>query len=394
MRRDTKAFPISTVKAVDTDTGTFEAVVSVFNNVDYHGDRIKPGAFKNSLERWRSSGDPIPVIFSHGWYDLSNYLGTADPKDVRELMPGDAELPEVIRNNGGLMVKGTIDTDEPEGRKALKLLKNRVVREFSFAYDILDEARGEDGHNELAELDIIEVGPTLKGANPLTQLVSAKAKQAGRRFHEELERVAEVLDTTTANLSKAFGIDWDEVAATNTEPDDTKALVTLDDTIEAHLGNLRAAAFEWARNTFGDDLYWVYVEGTFADRLIVYVETWDDPLDGGNFYEVAYSVAGDDIELGEAQRVTLDLAVTPAPTEKAGIRFGRKEGRRNSSTDLSDIQTIHDLTKSLGADCADAEADGTAEAEEAEEEAATTADGENHRPSILAASLEAELLDL
>lgn len=56
MRRDTKAFPISTVKAVDTDTDTFEAVVSVFNNVDYHGDRIKPAISaswtKTAISTW------------------------------------------------------------------------------------------------------------------------------------------------------------------------------------------------------------------------------------------------------------------------------------------------------------------------------------------------------
>lgn len=386
--RHTKAFPITAIKAVDTEAGTFEAVVSVFNNVDYHGDRILPGAFANSLERWRDAGDPIPVIFSHGWHDLSNYLGTADPKDVRELMPGDAELPEVIRENGGLMVKGTIDTEEPEGRKAIKLLKGRVIREFSFAYDILEQDRGEDGHNELKELDLIEVGPTLKGANPLTQLVAAKARAAGHEFDEEFTKVADALGTTREDLAKAFGLTEPEAQAADLELE-AKAYVTLEGTIEAHLGALRAAAFDWARETFGDELYWVYIEGTYPDRLVAYVELWDDPIDGGNFYELPYSVEGDAITLGEAQRVTLELAITPSATEKAGQRFGRKEGRRNSSTDEGRIQGIHDLTRELGADCetADDEPDGEAEDED-------TDSGENHRPAVLAASLELDIANL
>jgi hypothetical protein len=394
VRRDTKAFPITAIKAVDTEAGTFEAVVSVFSNVDLHGDRIIPGAFANSLERWRSSGDPIPVIFSHGWHDLSNYLGTADPKDVRELMPGSTELPEVIREFGGLMVKGSIDTDEPEGRKILKLLKGRVIREFSFAYDILEEDRGDDGHNELAELDLIEVGPTLKGANPLTQLVTAKAQAAGIAFDKALEEVAKTLNTDSTELAKAFKLELDALETAETEPEAAKANVSLDGTIEAHLQALRAAAFDWARETFGDDLYWVYIEGTYPDRLVAYVELWEDPIDAGNFYEVPYTVEGDEITLGEASRVTLDLAITPTGGggDKAGRRFGRKEGRRNSSTDSSRIQDIHNLTAELGAECetADADPDGEADDDTTEE----SSSGQNRAPAVLAASLAAELNEL
>jgi hypothetical protein len=39
------------------------------------------------------------------------------------------------------------------------------------------ESRGKDGANELLTLDIIEVGPTLAGANDQTQLLSVKAVQ-------------------------------------------------------------------------------------------------------------------------------------------------------------------------------------------------------------------------
>jgi len=378
--RHTKAFPITAIKAVDTDTGTFEAVVSVFNNVDYHGDRIIPGAFANSLAKWRSQGDPIPVIFSHGWHDLANYLGTAEPDDVRELMPGDGELPEVIRENGGLMVKGTIDTEEPEGRKALKLLKNRVIKEFSFAYDILEEDRADDGHNELMELDLIEVGPTLKGANPLTQLVAAKARAAGSKFDEEWAKVAKVLDTDADELAKVLGIDGAKAVRAE-----------VAGTIEQHLRTLASAAVDWARDTFGDELYWVFVEGTFPEHMVVYVELWEEPIDGGNYYELPYTVSGDDIDLGEAQMLEVTLELTPASASKAGVRFGSKEGRRNASADAERIQEVHDLTRELGADCETAEEDpeGTAD-----DDTDTDDTGENHRPAVLAANLEAELATL
>ena len=57
------------VKVFREDEGVFMAVVSVFSNVDLAGDRVMPGAFKNTLKQWRRSGAKIPVIFSHSWLD-------------------------------------------------------------------------------------------------------------------------------------------------------------------------------------------------------------------------------------------------------------------------------------------------------------------------------------
>lgn len=160
--------------AVDAD-GTFEAVVAVFGNVDLGGDRIAPGAFTKSLARWDESGDPIPVIWSHQWDDPFNHIGEVTA--ARELYPGDDRLPEGIRDLGGLWVRGRLDMEEPKARQAWKLLKKRRTREFSFAYDVMPdgERRASDGVNDLVELDLIEVGPTLKGMNPATQLLDVKS---------------------------------------------------------------------------------------------------------------------------------------------------------------------------------------------------------------------------
>jgi Caudovirus prohead serine protease len=67
-----KSYPVASFKPLDDDEagGTFEAIVSVFGNVDLVGDRVVKGAFKSSLKRWRESDDPIPVIWSHQWDNL------------------------------------------------------------------------------------------------------------------------------------------------------------------------------------------------------------------------------------------------------------------------------------------------------------------------------------
>ncbi|WP_420123199.1 HK97 family phage prohead protease [Nakamurella sp.] len=162
-----KTFP-GRVKAAGepgTDEGVFEAIVSVFGNVDSVGDVVMPGAFTDTLAEWAAKGDPIPVLWSHMSHDPDYHIGEViEAKEVDE----------------GLWVKARIDLDEPKSRKVFKLLKGRRVTQFSFAYDI-DEGgwgkRGDEEIYELRKLKLYEVGPTLIGANQDTELLAVKAGQ-------------------------------------------------------------------------------------------------------------------------------------------------------------------------------------------------------------------------
>lgn len=328
----TKTFPAH-FKADGTD-GTFEAVVAVFGNVDLQGDRIVPGAFANTLAEWRESGDPIPVVFSHQWHDLDAHLGGVEPGDAVELEPGDPRLPETLSDLGGLWVKGTLDMDDPAAAKVHRKMSRRLIKEFSFAYDIRagGSKRASDGVNELTDLDLFEVGPTLKGANPATVLIGAK----------DLEGA--VPDLTAAQLAAV-------TKAVNAALAQTKAEVTAAGSIEAHLGTIAGAVRDWAAELYGRDLYWVFVEATFTDHVLAYVELWDEPYNGGTFYEVPYTADGDAVTLGEPVAVTLRLETVP----KAHLYAPRaKEGRRNSSADSERLNTIHALAVELGADCSSA----------------------------------------
>jgi Caudovirus prohead serine protease len=82
---------------------------------------------------------------------------------------------KAVQTAKGLEVEYKLDIDtNPKAAQIFRLLKERRVTEHSFAYDVLDERRAEDGANELLELDLIEVGPALKGANPATRTNWAK----------------------------------------------------------------------------------------------------------------------------------------------------------------------------------------------------------------------------
>jgi HK97 family phage prohead protease len=150
----------------DADSaGQFEALVAVFNNIDRGGDRIMPGAFTKTLAAWRASGDPVPVIWSHDWATPDAHIGVAYAKHMKQTARG-------------LLVKGQLDIDDNDiARRVHKLMARRSLKEFSFGYDIPPGGRrkASDGANELIEIDLHEVGPTLKGMNPDTELHGVKS---------------------------------------------------------------------------------------------------------------------------------------------------------------------------------------------------------------------------
>lgn len=168
-----KTSDITRFKALDDSTGAFEAIVSVYGTIDLQGDVTMPGAHTKSIEKWRQSGDPIPVIWSHAWSDPEAHIGWVDPNDMHEVIKGEKSGDR--RVTGGLYVKGHIDMDKPFARHVYDLLKQRRVREWSWAYDVVRERKASDGANELLEVNIFEIGPTLKGAHPDTLTLAVKA---------------------------------------------------------------------------------------------------------------------------------------------------------------------------------------------------------------------------
>ena len=150
-----------------TQPGEFEALVAVFDNVDNQGDRIKSGAFDKTLEAWRKSGDPIPIVLAHEWSDPWAHIGYAMPEHVKAI-PG----------RGLYVSKAVLDIeDNPVARQVHRLMERRTLKEFSFGYRVQDngERKAEDGAYDLTGLDLIEFGPCLKGVNDSTELLAVKA---------------------------------------------------------------------------------------------------------------------------------------------------------------------------------------------------------------------------
>lgn len=185
------------IKAVDAAAGTVEAIVSVFDNVDLGGDRVVEGAFTKTLQEWAAKGDPIPVIWSHEWDDPTSHIGV---------------VTEIAEQAGvGLWTRMQLDVEANEkAAYVARLLKQRRVTQFSFGYYTRDHriVTDPDGKSvrELTDLELFEVGPTLLGMNPATQLLEAASRyaKAGRvlsaKNEEALAQARDLIDRVLVQL--------------------------------------------------------------------------------------------------------------------------------------------------------------------------------------------------
>jgi HK97 family phage prohead protease len=248
--------PAISVSVDDKKTGEFTAIVSVFGNTDYQGDVVMPGSFKRSLEKLRANGEVIPVVWSHDWSDPFANVGFAWPANCRETRPG--EFPQAP--DGGLLVKGRFDIDKPFARQVYELVRDRRVVSWSFAYDTIKERRRSDGTNELLVLDILECGPTLKGANEMATTIEVKDRidvKPRRSSRDEKVREMQRLTNLVAYRAPAVRGLVDEVRraakAVVADPDADVAdvrdvvthVVTRHVTLQRYAEEDRAVARKW-----------------------------------------------------------------------------------------------------------------------------------------------------
>lgn len=267
-----KAAPLRGFKALDDGKGEFEALVAVFGNVDLGGDRIVKGAFADSLKAWEAKGRPIPVVFSHDWGNLDAHIG---------------EVTQAKETDEGLWVKAQLDMEDASAAKVFRLMKRGTLAEFSFAYDVVEE-KLQNGANELLKLDVIEVGPTLKGMNPETQLLGVKSTDETRTAARSV----------TVRAKQAVAGSFEE----------RRELVS---------------AALWAK--YGDqDRYWIWVMATFADSAIYRVEDAEGSV---SYRQIDYTVEDGTLSLGDERDVELQTVVVPKSLGGSRTAVAKPEDR-------------------------------------------------------------------
>lgn len=147
-------------KATVTDQGEFVAIAAAYS-VDRVNDRIVPGAFKGTIDRWRGSGKQVPLHWNHQG-EPEDIIGTIDPSSMEE-------------TDEGLRVAGKIDLDgSTKGREAWRSIKAGAMS-LSFGYMVLKERKATDGVNDLHEIDLFEVSVVPSPANADTRFLELKS---------------------------------------------------------------------------------------------------------------------------------------------------------------------------------------------------------------------------
>lgn len=182
------------------EDGQFRGYASVFGNVDSYGDIVVKGAFASTLEVWKASGDPIPLLWGHDMNDPFSNIGSVD----------------AVEDDHGLLVQGTFDLENPKAAQVYRLVKGRRVGDMSFAYDVIDSGQVEvDGekYNELRELRLYEASIVPIGANQETEILAVKSNaealadgvKAGRAISAknegELREARDAIDRVLAALA-------------------------------------------------------------------------------------------------------------------------------------------------------------------------------------------------
>lgn len=154
MKKETKSFSAQVELKENSDqSGEFQAVFALFDDIDKHGDLTIPGAFHE--------GQKVKVsAWGHNWDSLPVGKGTIHQDDKKAWIEG----------------KFFLDTEG--GRETYQTVKNlEDLQEWSYGFAV-EEAGEEtqDGKSVrvLRKLDVFEVSPVLRGAGNNTHTTIIK----------------------------------------------------------------------------------------------------------------------------------------------------------------------------------------------------------------------------
>lgn len=161
MKIEKKAFPLE-VKAVQED-GTFTGYLSVFGVMDSYRDIVMPGAFSESLGKWKTKGRLPPILWQHR---------SSEP--IGRFM-------EMGEDGKGLLVKGELLVkDIARANEAYALMKAKVVSGMSIGFETVGEEIDKAARaRKLTKIDLWEGSIVTFPANEEAQVESIKSALLG-----------------------------------------------------------------------------------------------------------------------------------------------------------------------------------------------------------------------
>lgn len=201
------------------DDGGFTGYGSVFNTKDQVGDIVMPGAFSNSLKRWKEVGRQVPVLWQHK---------TDEPI---------GSWPDLKEDDHGLLGSAELWTnDAPYARIAHKGMKTKTITGLSIGYRVKrEEYDKKAGANRLLEVDLVEISVVTNPAHDDARIETVKSLiAAGKlptlREFEEFLRDAGGFSKAQAEKIASNGLKQLLRGDPGSEPgENTKAIINLFD---------------------------------------------------------------------------------------------------------------------------------------------------------------------
>ena len=187
---DRKEYRNKDILNFDEETGTVEAVFSVFNEIDSDNDVVLPKSIRSGY------GDKgVAMVWGHDW---KNIIGKG----------------KIIQDDNKALFKGSFNMNTLAGKEAYETVKAMGdLQQWSFGFEVLDSEVGmfsKDGGEEkevryLKDLKVWEVSPVMVGANQNTHTVAVK----------NAEQEMETNDKEIKNEIKSTDIEVEEVNRDN-----------------------------------------------------------------------------------------------------------------------------------------------------------------------------------
>jgi HK97 family phage prohead protease len=192
---DKKEYRQKDIFKFDEETGTVEAVFSVFNEIDSDNDVVLPKSIRSGY------GDKgVAMVWGHDW---KNIIGKG----------------KIIQDDNKAVFKGSFNMNTNAGKEAYETVKAMGdLQQWSFGFEVLDSEVGlfsKDGGEEkevryLKDLKVWEVSPVMVGANQNTHTVAVKnAEQEMETNDKEIKNEVkstevEVEETNRDNIGLKF----------------------------------------------------------------------------------------------------------------------------------------------------------------------------------------------
>ncbi len=150
-----------------TVEGSFEGMLSPYNNIDQGNDRVLPGAYTKTLQ---DQGPTRPLLWQH---DPKTPIGQLSLEDRPD----------------GLWCKGQLLMDIPKAKEAYLLIKAGIVKGLSIGFESIKDAI-ESGVRQLKEVKLYEGSIVTFPMNTQALIQTVKARRELKDdFNEELSDI-------------------------------------------------------------------------------------------------------------------------------------------------------------------------------------------------------------